>query len=71
MLPTYLSVLDNQLVPLFDDAHYRRNIFLSYRPDLGEYCDMRAVINWLKAILSPKRYPWFSKQFIRPADFGQ
>jgi hypothetical protein len=54
-----------------DELHCRRDVFLTYRPDLGEFREIRRVIDWLKATFSPRHQPWFSERFVPVSKFGQ
>ncbi|MEP1089780.1 MAG: hypothetical protein ABJG95_04395 [Rhizobiaceae bacterium] len=71
MLPTYIRVFDEQLVPLFDQTHYRQDIFLTYRAEMNQFREIRRVIDWLKTVFDAKRYPWFSNEFVVSDAFGQ
>lgn len=70
LLPTYFRESDARLVPILDGLNYRRDIFLTYRPEVAEHRQVRSTINWLKSVFDPQRAPWFTAEFKSPSDFG-
>lgn len=67
-LPTYSYVLGPPLVPIDLDRHVPLDVWLVYHPDAGRIPRVRLVIDWLMEIFSPRKYPWFSDDFIHPKD---
>lgn len=69
VLPTYARAVTKRVVPVLEGAHFRREIYLTYKKDMGEQKHTRAAIDWLKSAFDPKRYPWFAEEFIPPSEF--
>ena len=69
VLPTYARAVTKRVVPILEGAHFRREIYLSYKKDMGEQKHIRAAIDWLKSAFDSKRYPWFSENYIAPCEF--
>ena len=67
-LPTFATACDDNIVPLLDEIHGRQDIFLTYRRSSGAHRNLRAVINWLKAIFDRRIYPWFPKSLFQLVD---
>lgn len=68
ILPTYASLIDQELVPL-DILHPapRQQLYLTYRRSL---LDCRArVVHWVRRIFDARSYPWFADVFHHPAGF--
>ena len=67
VLPTYVA--PSRLVePVDMNMRFAHDIWLVYHPDLAKSPRVRLVIDWLVEAFSPKRYPWFSDDFIHPQD---
>ena len=72
VLPTYASVISDQVVPVDIDAmRFHHDIWLAYHPDAVRLPRVRATIDWLIEMFSPKKYPWFANEFIHPRDLPQ
>jgi len=69
LLPTYAKTLGRPIVPVLKDTHFRREIYLAYRRDIGKRQHVRATIDWLKSVFDPKLHPWFAAQFISSEEF--
>ncbi len=69
ILPTYARAVTKRVVPVMGDVHFRREIFLTYKRDIGDQKHTRATIDWLKSTFNPNKYPWFSENFIPPQQF--
>ena len=67
-LPTFCLAFGFRFVPVDLEAHTFVDIYLSYRPDVRESENHVAVIEWLRQIFDPVRYPCFSDAFIHPVD---
>jgi len=72
LLPTYVGMLSNQVAPvdLGDSFRLRRDIWLSYHPDVKKIKRIRMAIDWIKDIFSGEKYPWFRGDFIHPDDLS-
>jgi DNA-binding transcriptional LysR family regulator len=73
-LPTYCLAFGARFVPvdlevhLDLEVHHFLDIYLAYHPDVRESENHLAVIEWLRQIFDPVRYPCFSDAFIHPVD---
>jgi len=67
VLPTY-AVLWKLVEPIDLGLRFAYDISLVFHPDLAKIPRMRLVIDWLMQAFSPKKYPWFSDDFIHPQD---
>jgi DNA-binding transcriptional LysR family regulator len=70
LLPTYVSALSNEVVPV-DLEQFRayHDIWLAYHADARRIPRVRNLIDWLIALFSPHRYPWFADDFVHPSKF--
>ena len=69
LLPTYVHGFDGMVVPVdVENIRFVRDIWLAYHPDVAKIARVRILIDWLKEIFSPKKYPWFADEFIHPRD---
>jgi DNA-binding transcriptional LysR family regulator len=66
VLPTFALALGAPLVPVDMDLAYSLDIWMIYHPDLKHSKRHVLVIDWIKRIFDPKRYPCFRKEFIHP-----
>lgn len=69
VLPTYARAVTKRVVPVLNEAHFRREIYLTYKKDIGEQKHTRSAIDWLKKSFDARRYPWFAEEFIPPSAF--
>jgi DNA-binding transcriptional LysR family regulator len=69
VVPSYFSVLGGRLVAIDCVPSHAVPIYVCYRREAGDQAYVRATIDWLKAALSGTTYPWFRRDFIRPARF--
>lgn len=67
VLPTYLHKI-GALEPIDVGLRFTKDISLVYHPDLAKIPRIRLAIDWLVEAFSPKRFPWFSDEFIHPRD---
>lgn len=69
LLPTYVSLICDDLVPLDLGVYMRSELNLCYLRDTGDNAAKRAVANWLQAAFSGDEFPCFRSEFIHPNDF--
>jgi len=69
VLPTYARAVTKRVVPVLNEVHFTREIYLTYKRDIGDQKHTRAAIDWLKAAFDPVKYPWFSEKFVPPQEF--
>jgi len=67
-LPTYACALDAAVVPVDIGIHLSFDIWLTYHPNVRKNSQIAAVIDWIRRIFDPHRYPWFRDEFIHPND---
>lgn len=68
MLPTYLYGMGTPLVPLDLPFRLPIDIGMTYLENASQIPRVRALTDWLIEIFSPKVYPWFRDEFIRPQE---
>jgi len=67
-LPSYARALGADLVPVDIDVHQPMDLWLTYHPDARRTKRISIVIDWIRSIFDPVRYPWFRDDFIHPND---
>jgi DNA-binding transcriptional LysR family regulator len=70
-LPTYVTAVGSELVPLEIDIDDKIDIWLTYRPDAKRIMRIRKTIDWIIQAYDPRRYPWFRDDFIHPRRFAE
>jgi DNA-binding transcriptional LysR family regulator len=68
MLPTYVYALGAPVVPLSLPIHHHVDIWMTCHADAARIPRVRHLMNWLIRAFSPKIYPWFRDEFVRPTD---
>ena len=68
ILPTYVSLVDPELIPLdIITPAPRQQLYLTYRRQL---LDVRArAVQWIRRIFDGRTYPWFADIFHHPQSF--
>ena len=66
LLPTYFCEFAKGIVPLDLDLRTRTNIFVTYHPNVRESARVRAVLDWVRDLFEPDRWPWFRDTFHPP-----
>ena len=69
-LPTYVTALGADLIPIDIGVQYQVDIWITYHPDVRSARRVAVFIDWLRTLFDPKRYPWFGDQFIHPHVFA-
>ena len=67
-LPTFASALDAPVIPVDIDVQHAMDIWLTYGPNARNTESTSHVIDWIKAIFDPVKYPWFRDEFIHPTE---
>jgi len=67
-LPTYALSLGAKLIPLDIGVSNRLEIWLTYHPDLRNSSRHMVVVDWLRRIFDPVRFPCFAEKFIHPTE---
>lgn len=71
LLPSYVSLISDKLVPLDLGIHMRSDLILCYLRDAGDSIGKRVVANWLRSAFDHALYPCFRAGFVHPRDFGK
>ena len=67
LLPTYLAVTDDVLVPIDLGTHFPLPVFMSYQRGTAMKWPVRTVLTYLKdTVINRKTMPWFSDAFEAP-----
>ncbi len=61
-------MIDRSLVELDVNVSANARLWAVFNRDVGEMARVRAVIEWLKKSCDNKISPWFSEDFIHPAE---
>jgi DNA-binding transcriptional LysR family regulator len=69
LLPSYVSVFENDLVPLDIGLHFETPFWLLYGQDVLAKRGVRDVIDFLKHIFNRKTMPWFADTYIPSLEF--
>jgi DNA-binding transcriptional LysR family regulator len=70
-LPTYVCALKAPVVPVDIDIRLELDVWLTYHPDVRNTKRIALVIDWLRSIFCPNRYPWFRDAFIHPNELAK
>lgn len=70
-LPTYASVINAPVKPIDIGLQHHLDIWLTYHPDARKTPRMSLVIDWIKSIFDPNRFPWFRDEFIHPNELAK
>jgi len=69
MLPTYVYAVGGAIIPLeIPELYLGLDIWMTYHVDVARIPRVRHLIDWLQKAFSPKTFPWFRDEFIRPQD---
>ena len=71
MLPTYAPTLGAKLVPVDLGFSHSLELWLTYHPDLRNSSRHMVVVDWLRRIFDPVRFPCFGEKFIHPLELGR
>lgn len=67
LLPTYASLLYDNLVPILPSLHYGFPIFLCYERAAGKQPAVRAVLDFLRdEVFDHGQMPWFAEEYVAP-----
>lgn len=67
-LPTYALALGANVVPIDIGLKNRLDIWMTYHPDIRNSKRHVVVIDWLRRVFDPKRFPCFGETFIHPRE---
>jgi DNA-binding transcriptional LysR family regulator len=67
-LPTFAMAMGARLVPIDVNFHHSLELWISYRREMRKIKRVSIVIDWLRSIFNPQRYPWFAPAFRHPAE---
>jgi DNA-binding transcriptional LysR family regulator len=66
-LPTFAMAMGARLIPVDVNFHHTLDLWISYRREMRQIKRVSVVIDWLREIFNPQRYPWFGQTFMHPA----
>jgi len=69
LLPTYVSVYEQGLVPLDVDLRFATPFWLCYTPEAITRPAVKVVVAFLKHIFDRRRMPWFADNYVPPSAF--
>lgn len=70
LLPTYVSLFEEGVVPLDIGLQYETPVWLSYRRDAIRRWPVRQVVQYMRAMMDKKTMPWLADKFIHPVEFA-
>ena len=70
-LPTYITAIGIDLIPLDIDLRHQVDIWMTYHPDARSISRVSHFIDWVRTIFDPKHYPWFGDEFIHPNELAK
>lgn len=70
-LPSYALALGANVVPVDMGIKHSLEIWMTYHPDIRNSKRHVVVIDWLRRIFDPKRFPCFEENFVHPRDLVQ
>ncbi|MEJ8570940.1 LysR family transcriptional regulator [Microbaculum marinum] len=68
-LPTYAAALGAPIVPVDIGIRHSMDVWMTFHPDIRRTQRNTLVIDWIKRIFDPERFPWFRDEFIHPSEF--
>jgi len=70
MIPTYAANVQPELVHVDLGMEVPITLWMVYHPDQRRVTRVRKVLEWLREIFDPTRYPWFRKDYLPPSTFS-
>jgi len=70
LLPTYISVFEQGLVPLDVDLHFETPFWLCYPQEAAGRRSVQIATAFLKHIFNRRLMPWFADSFVSPLGFS-
>jgi molybdate transport repressor ModE-like protein len=69
LLPTYISVYEQGLVPLDVDLRFATPFWLCYTQEAIQRPSVKVVVAFLKHVFDRRRMPWFADHYVPAAAF--
>jgi hypothetical protein len=69
LLPAYISIFEEGLVPLEIDLHFETPFWLCYQQEALTKQSIQIAIQFLKHIFNRRAMPWFADQYMSPLNF--
>jgi molybdate transport repressor ModE-like protein len=69
LLPTYISVYEQGLVPLDVDLRFSTPFWLCYTQEATQRPAVKIVVAFLKHIFDRRKMPWFGEHYVPVAEF--
>ncbi|MFW5661526.1 MAG: LysR family transcriptional regulator [Oceanicaulis sp.] len=70
MMPTYAAKTVPGLVHVDMGLVVPITLWIVYHPDQRRVTRVRKVLDWLRDVFDSAAYPWFRRDFVSPAEFG-
>ena len=68
LLPTYATVLEEEVVPVLPEFNLTAPVFLAFTREIGDQNAVRATINYLRdVVFDRKAMPWFREEYVPPS----
>lgn len=67
-LPTYVGVINRDIVPVDIGIRHQLDTWLTYHPDIKLNRRKAYMIEWIRRIFDPQTHPWFRDEFIHPTE---
>jgi len=68
LLPTYITVTDDNFVPLNVGLHLPAPVYMSFQREVAKKWSVRAVVDFMRDVVFQKKaMPWFTEEFNFPA----
>ena len=71
LMPTYVTALDRDLVPLALPVQLRFDVFITYAAELRNAQPIVETVRWLREIFQPAGQPWFAEHFVHPDEMTE
>ena len=69
LMPTYITLVEPNLVPLKLGMKFRTTLFASYHRERALKQPVKTMLSFLRSyVFEPKVMPWFFEEFVTPAD---
>ena len=70
LLPTYASVISDQVVPIDVGLRFETPIWVSYRKEAARRSAVRTCVEFIGSVFDRATMPWFNEEFVHPSEFG-
>jgi DNA-binding transcriptional LysR family regulator len=67
-LPSYALVFGGRFVPVDIGVPHSLEIWMTYHPDIRNSEHHMIIVDWLRRLFDPRRFPCFREEFIHPLE---